>query len=93
VAGSSIRVELTERRLLTTNPAVRDSLRRITDLDMARAWTTSARATPALAYLQRFHLQFLKIDRFFVSRLGQSARATTRSSRRSSTSPMPMICL
>ena len=27
-----------------------------------------------MAYLQRFHLQFLKIDRSFVSRLGQSSR-------------------
>ena len=74
VAGSSIRVELTERSLLTTNPAVRDSLRRIADLDMAVGLDDFGTGYSALAYLQRFHLQFLKIDRSFVSRLGQSAR-------------------
>jgi len=74
VAGSSIRVELTERSLLTTNPAVRDSLRRITDLDVAVGLDDFGTGYSALAYLQRFHLHFLKIDRTFVSRLGQSAR-------------------
>ena len=74
VAGSSIRVELTERSLLTTNPAVRDSLRRITELDMAVGLDDFGTGYSALAYLQRFHLHFLKIDRSFVSRLGQSSR-------------------
>jgi len=74
VAGSSIRVELTERSLLTTNPAVRDSLRRIADLDMAVGLDDFGTGYSALAYLQRFYLHFLKIDRSFVSRLGQSAR-------------------
>jgi diguanylate cyclase (GGDEF)-like protein/PAS domain S-box-containing protein len=74
VPGASIRVELTERSLLTTNPAVRDSLRRIADLDMAVGLDDFGTGYSALAYLQRFHLQFLKIDRSFVSRLGQSAR-------------------
>jgi diguanylate cyclase (GGDEF)-like protein/PAS domain S-box-containing protein len=74
VAGSSIRVELTERSLLTTNPAVRDSLRRITDLHMAVGLDDFGTGYSALAYLQRFHLHFLKIDRSFVSRLGQSSR-------------------
>ena len=74
VAGSSIRIELTERSLLTTNPAVRDSLRRITDLDIAVGLDDFGTGYSALAYLQRFHLHFLKIDRSFVSRLGQSSR-------------------
>jgi EAL domain-containing protein (putative c-di-GMP-specific phosphodiesterase class I) len=74
VAGSSIRIELTERSLLTTNPAVRDSLRRIAELDVAVGLDDFGTGYSALAYLQRFHLHFLKIDRSFVSRLGQSSR-------------------
>jgi diguanylate cyclase (GGDEF)-like protein/PAS domain S-box-containing protein len=74
VEGSSIRVELTERSLLTTNPAVRDSLRRIADLGIAVGLDDFGTGYSALAYLQRFHLHFLKIDRSFVGRLGQSAR-------------------
>ena len=72
--GSAVRVELTERSLLTTNPAVRDSLRRIADLGIPVGLDDFGTGYSALAYLQRFHLQFLKIDRSFVSRLGQSAR-------------------
>jgi diguanylate cyclase (GGDEF)-like protein/PAS domain S-box-containing protein len=74
VAGSSIRIELTERSLLTTNPAVHDSLRRIAELGMAVGLDDFGTGYSALAYLQRFHLHFLKIDRSFVSRLGQSSR-------------------
>ncbi|MEP6760117.1 MAG: EAL domain-containing protein [Sporichthyaceae bacterium] len=74
VAGASIRIELTERSLLTTNPAVRDSLCRIGELGMAVGLDDFGTGYSALAYLQRFHLQFLKIDRSFVSRLGQSLR-------------------
>ena len=74
VPGSAIRVELTERSLLTTSPAVRDSLRRITELGIAVGLDDFGTGYSALAYLQRFHLHFLKIDRSFVSRLGQSSR-------------------
>ena len=74
VSGSSIRVELTERSLLTTSPAVRESLRRIGELDISVGLDDFGTGYSALAYLRRFHLQFLKIDRSFVSRLGQGAR-------------------
>jgi EAL domain-containing protein (putative c-di-GMP-specific phosphodiesterase class I) len=67
-------VELTERSLLTTNPAVRDSLRRIVALDIQVGLDDFGTGYSALAYLQRFSLHFLKIDRSFVSRLGQSSR-------------------
>jgi diguanylate cyclase (GGDEF)-like protein/PAS domain S-box-containing protein len=74
VTGPSIRIELTERSLLTTSPAVKDSLRRIAELDIQLGLDDFGTGYSAMAYLQRFQLHFLKIDRSFVSRLGQSLR-------------------
>ncbi len=74
VPGSMIRVELTERSLLTASPKVRESLDRIQQLDLAIGLDDFGTGYSALAYLQEFPLQFLKIDRSFVSRLGTSAR-------------------
>jgi diguanylate cyclase (GGDEF)-like protein/PAS domain S-box-containing protein len=74
VPGSMIRVELTERSLLTTSPAVRDSLAGIQALGIQVGLDDFGTGYSALAYLQSFSLQFLKIDRSFVSRLGASAR-------------------
>ena len=74
VPGSMIRVELTERSLLTTSPTVEESLARIQALASRSASTTSAPATRRWPTCSSFSLQFLKIDRSFVSRLGSSAR-------------------
>ena len=74
VPGSMIQVELTERSLLTTSPAVRDSLARVQELGIQVGLDDFGTGYSALAYLQDFSLQFLKIDRSFVSRLGSSAR-------------------
>ncbi len=74
VPGSMIRVELTERSLLTVSPTVRESLQRIQDLGIAIGLDDFGTGYSALAYLQTFPLQFLKIDRSFVSRLGTTAR-------------------
>ncbi len=74
VPGSMIRVELTERSLLTASPAVRESLARIQELGLAIGLDDFGTGYSALAYLQEFPLQFLKIDRSFVSRLGTGAR-------------------
>jgi len=70
VPGSAIRVELTERSLLTTSPVVHDSLERFSALGIHVGLDDFGTGYSALAYLQRFSLQFLKIDRSFVSRLG-----------------------
>jgi diguanylate cyclase (GGDEF)-like protein/PAS domain S-box-containing protein len=70
VPGSMIRVELTERSLLTTSPVVEDSLARIQGLGVEVGLDDFGTGYSALAYLQRFSLHFLKIDRSFVSRLG-----------------------
>jgi EAL domain-containing protein (putative c-di-GMP-specific phosphodiesterase class I) len=74
VEGPAIRIELTERSLLTTSPAVKDSLRRIAELDIQLGLDDFGTGYSAMAYLQRFQLHFLKIDRSFVSRLGQTLR-------------------
>jgi diguanylate cyclase (GGDEF)-like protein/PAS domain S-box-containing protein len=74
VPGSAMRVELTERSLLTTSPLVRESLDRLAALGVQVGLDDFGTGYSALAYLQRFALQFLKIDRSFVSRLGMSAR-------------------
>ena len=74
VPGSMIRVELTERSLLTTSPVVHESLARIQELGLAAGLDDFGTGYSALAYLQRFDLHFLKIDRSFVGRLGTSAR-------------------
>jgi EAL domain-containing protein (putative c-di-GMP-specific phosphodiesterase class I) len=74
VPGSAIRVELTERSLLTTSPLVRESLERLRTLGIDVGLDDIGTGYSARAYLQRFALQFLKIDRSFVSRLGTSTR-------------------
>jgi EAL domain-containing protein (putative c-di-GMP-specific phosphodiesterase class I) len=74
VPGSAIRVELTERSLLTSSPSVRESLERLAGLGLQVGLDDFGTGYSALAYLQRFDLQFLKIDRSFVSRLGVSRR-------------------
>jgi EAL domain-containing protein (putative c-di-GMP-specific phosphodiesterase class I) len=70
VAGSSIRAEITERSLLAPSPIVVESLRRIAELGIDVGLDDFGTGYSALAYLQRFDLAFLKIDRSFVSRLG-----------------------
>jgi diguanylate cyclase (GGDEF)-like protein/PAS domain S-box-containing protein len=74
VAGEAVRIELTERSLLTTSPVVHESLERLAALGIHIGLDDFGTGYSALAYLQRFPLQFLKIDRSFVSRLGLSSR-------------------
>jgi EAL domain-containing protein (putative c-di-GMP-specific phosphodiesterase class I) len=70
VEGSSIRMEITERSLLAPSPVVVESLRRAAELGIDVGLDDFGTGYSALAYLQRFDLAFLKIDRSFVSQLG-----------------------
>jgi diguanylate cyclase (GGDEF)-like protein/PAS domain S-box-containing protein len=70
VTGSAVRVEITERSLLAPSPVVVESLRRIAEIGILVGLDDFGTGYSALAYLQRFDLTFLKIDRSFVSRLG-----------------------
>jgi EAL domain-containing protein (putative c-di-GMP-specific phosphodiesterase class I) len=74
VPGSMVRIELTEHSLLTVSPQVRESLAQIQELGVHIGVDDFGTGYSALAYLQSFPLQFLKIDRSFVSRLGTSTR-------------------
>jgi EAL domain-containing protein (putative c-di-GMP-specific phosphodiesterase class I) len=74
VDGSLLRVELTERSLLASNPQVRASLQAVSALGVGIGLDDFGTGYSALAYLQRFSLNFLKIDRSFVSRLGGGPR-------------------
>lgn len=81
VAGGDMRVELTERSLLTSSPVVRESLRRMAGLGLQIGLDDFGTGYSALAYLQRLPLDFLKVDRSFVARLGggdATAEATVR---------------
>jgi diguanylate cyclase (GGDEF)-like protein/PAS domain S-box-containing protein len=70
VDGSVIRMEITERSLLAPSPVVVESLRRVAELGIDVGLDDFGTGYSALAYLQRFDLAFLKIDRSFVSQLG-----------------------
>jgi diguanylate cyclase (GGDEF)-like protein/PAS domain S-box-containing protein len=70
VDGSAIRMEITERSLLAPSPVVVESLRRVAELGIQVGLDDFGTGYSALAYLQRLDLAFLKIDRSFVSQLG-----------------------
>lgn len=72
VDGDDIRIELTERSLLTSSPVALESLRRMLELGLQMGLDDFGTGYSALAYLQRVPLRFLKIDRSFVSRLGRT---------------------
>jgi EAL domain-containing protein (putative c-di-GMP-specific phosphodiesterase class I) len=74
VDGDLLRIELTERSLLASNPQVRASLEQIAALGVGIGLDDFGTGYSALAYLQNFSLHFLKVDRSFVSRLGDGPR-------------------
>lgn len=74
IPRSMIRIELTERTLLAATPAVREALEQLRDIGLDIGLDDFGTGYSALAYLQSFSLEFLKIDRSFVSRLGASVR-------------------
>jgi diguanylate cyclase (GGDEF)-like protein/PAS domain S-box-containing protein len=74
IPRSMIRIELTERTLLAATPAVREALDQLRELGLDIGLDDFGTGYSALAYLQSFPLEFLKIDRSFVSRLGASSR-------------------
>jgi diguanylate cyclase (GGDEF)-like protein/PAS domain S-box-containing protein len=74
VPRSVVRIELTERTLLAPTPATREAIAQLKDLGLGIGLDDFGTGYSALAYLQTFPLDFLKIDRSFVSRLGVSGR-------------------
>ncbi len=70
--GADIRlltIEITESSLLADSPAVQDALAGLQEMGVRLAIDDFGTGYSALAYLQRFNLDVLKIDQSFVHRL------------------------
>ncbi|UER55376.1 EAL domain-containing protein [Kineosporiaceae bacterium SCSIO 59966] len=79
--GHRLQVEITETVLLEATTEADQALGVLRDAGVAVGLDDFGTGYSALAYLQRLPLDFLKIDRSFVSRLGQrdvAAEATVR---------------
>lgn len=75
VPGAHLLVEITESTLLEANPVVGRTLAALRSLGVRVGLDDFGTGYSAMAYLQRFALDFLKVDRSFVAQLGSSARA------------------
>jgi diguanylate cyclase (GGDEF)-like protein/PAS domain S-box-containing protein len=74
VEGMRVHVELTERSLLNSTAAAQRTLDALREMGVRVGIDDFGTGYSALAYLQRFALDFMKIDRSFVARLGTSVR-------------------
>jgi diguanylate cyclase (GGDEF)-like protein len=70
-----IKVELTEHSFLGTLPGGESSLRQLLGSGIPVGIDDFGTGYSALAYLQRFELDFMKIDKSFVASVGQEERA------------------
>jgi diguanylate cyclase (GGDEF)-like protein len=71
----SIKVELTEHSFLGTLPGGDSALRQLISSGVPVGIDDFGTGYSALAYLQRFDLDFMKIDRSFVASVGENDRA------------------
>jgi diguanylate cyclase (GGDEF)-like protein/PAS domain S-box-containing protein len=76
VRGDRLLIEVTERTLLDESGASAAGLARLKRLGVRVGIDDFGTGYSALAYLGRFDLDFLKVDRSFVARLGHDERAT-----------------
>jgi diguanylate cyclase (GGDEF)-like protein len=75
LSPESIKVELTEHSFLGALPGGESNLRRLISSGIPVGIDDFGTGYSALAYLQRFTLDFMKIDRSFVVSVGEEARA------------------
>ncbi len=73
--GSPLRIEITESSLAEPTPVLLGTLTALRELGAAVGLDDFGTGYSALSYLQRFELEFLKVDRSFVARVGHDARA------------------
>lgn len=71
---SSIIVEITEGLLLDNRPEVTSKLRALRDMGVRLALDDFGTGYSAMSYLQRYEIDFIKIDRSFVRNLATSDR-------------------
>jgi EAL domain-containing protein (putative c-di-GMP-specific phosphodiesterase class I) len=77
VAPERILVELTESGLLDATGARTAGLQRLRDLGVQLGIDDFGTGYSMLAYLDRFPVDFLKVDRSFVAKLGSGTRPDT----------------
>ena len=70
LAPYQLSLELTESALIDGNPAIEASLQKLHDLGVRIGLDDFGTGFSSLAYLKRFPISFLKIDRSFVNGLG-----------------------
>ncbi len=70
LAPTQLSLELTESALIDANPTTEESLRRLRDLGVRIGLDDFGTGFSSLAYLKRFPISFLKVDRSFVDGLG-----------------------
>jgi diguanylate cyclase (GGDEF)-like protein len=73
--GSRLRIEITESSLAEPTPALLGTLAELRDLGASVGIDDFGTGYSALSYLQRFELEFLKVDRSFVSQVTHDAKA------------------
>ena len=63
-------LELTERELLVTSPQTLSLFRQLDEMGVQLAIDDFGTGHSSLIYLQQFHVDYLKIDRSFIGRIG-----------------------
>lgn len=72
--GSWLELEITETAVLHDNPDIQHTLERLSGLGATIAIDDFGTGYSALSYLNRFHVDVLKIDRSFISGMEKDAR-------------------
>ena len=70
LAPTQLSLELTESALIDVNPTTEQSLRRLREIGVRIGLDDFGTGFSSLAYLKRFPISFLKVDRTFVDGLG-----------------------
>ncbi len=79
LSGTNVVIEITEGLLLHADAEVTDELLRLRDADIQVAIDDFGTGYSSLSYLKKFDIDYLKIDRSFVSHLETDANSMTLS--------------
>ncbi len=73
ISGDQIVLEITEGLLLDSEKDIKKTFLQLSQMGVQIALDDFGTGYSSLAYLQHFHIDYLKIDRSFISRLGNDA--------------------